>query len=69
MGVSPWVLANAVLRKGRLLDCGRGLHSSTSRLNLSAFHAIGGACRGCVARVKGVFRVFRVFCCVRHGSS
>jgi TPR repeat protein len=33
---------------------GRGLHSFTSQLNLSAFHGIGGARRGCVARVKGV---------------
>ena len=39
---------------------GRGLHSLTSRLNLSAFYGIGGAHRGCVARVKGVFRVFEV---------
>ena len=34
---------------------GRGLHSSTFRVNLSALYAIGGARRGCVARVKGVF--------------
>ena len=27
---------------------GRGLHSSTFRLNLSAFCGIGGAVRGCV---------------------
>jgi len=43
----------------------RGLHSSTFQLNLSAFYGIGGARRGCVARVKGVlgvFRVYRVFC-------
>ena len=33
---------------------GRGLHSSTSQLNLSALYGIGGARRGCVARVKGV---------------
>jgi hypothetical protein len=32
---------------------GRGLHSSTSQLNSSAFYGIGGARRGCVARVKG----------------
>jgi len=48
---------------------GRGLHSSTFRFNLSAFYGIGGARRGCVARLKGVFRVCRVLCCVRHGSS
>jgi len=48
---------------------GRGLHSLTSQLNLSAIYGIGGARRGCVARVKGVFRVCRVFFCVRHGTS
>ena len=49
---------------------GRGLHSFTFQLNLSAFQGIGGARRGCVAHVKGVVRVCRVFCvCVRHGSS
>jgi hypothetical protein len=30
------------------------LHSSTFQLNLSALYEIGGARRGCVARVKGV---------------
>jgi hypothetical protein len=39
---------------------GRGLHSFTSQVNLCAFYGIGGAHRGCVARVKGVFRVFFV---------
>jgi len=34
---------------------GRGLHSLTSKLNLSAFYGIGGARRGCVARFKGGF--------------
>jgi len=33
---------------------GRGLHSSTFQLNLSALYGRGGARRGCVARVKGV---------------
>jgi hypothetical protein len=33
---------------------GRGLHSSTFQLNLSALYGIGGARRGYVARVKGV---------------
>jgi len=32
----------------------RGLHSSTFQLNLSALYGIGGARRGCVARVEGV---------------
>jgi hypothetical protein len=32
----------------------RGLHSSTFQLNLSPFYGIGGARRGCVARVKGL---------------
>ena len=35
-------------------DGGRGLHSSTSLLNLSALYGIGGARRGCVSRVQGV---------------
>jgi len=52
-------------------DDGRGLHSSTSRLKVSAFCWIGGAlkyclgvilrvfrrCRGVLGGVKGVFRV------------
>jgi hypothetical protein len=33
---------------------GRGLHSTTSELDLSAFYVIRGARRGCVAPVKGV---------------
>ena len=33
---------------------GRGLHSLTSQLNLSACYGIGGARMGWVARVKGV---------------
>ena len=35
-------------------NVGRGLHSSTFRLNLSASYGIGGARKDCVARVKGV---------------
>ena len=35
---------------------GRGLHSSTFQLNLSALYGIGGARRGRVARVTGVLR-------------
>ena len=48
---------------------GRGLHSSTVRLNLSALCGTRGARRGCVARVKGVSGVCGVFPCVSHGSS
>jgi hypothetical protein len=33
---------------------GRGLHSFTSQLNLSALYGIGGARKGCVAHVEGV---------------
>ena len=33
---------------------GRGLHSFTSKLNLSTFYWIGGTRRGWVAHVKGV---------------
>jgi len=57
---------------GARLPVGRGLHSSTSQVNFSAVYGIGGARNGCVARVRGcqgVFRVCRVFYCVRHGSS
>ena len=42
---------------------GRGLHSFTSQLNLSASYGIGGARRDCVARVKGVFMVCRDYVC------
>jgi len=37
-----------------LSNLGRGLHSLTSQLNLSAFYGMGAARRGCVAHVKGV---------------
>jgi len=33
------------------MDPGRGLHSSTFRLNVSTFCGIGGALRGCVGGV------------------
>jgi len=36
------------------LDGGRGLHSSTFQLNLSALYGIGGARRGYAASVKEV---------------
>jgi len=39
----------------KYLEDGRGLHSSTFQLNMSALYRIGGARRGCVARVKGMF--------------
>jgi hypothetical protein len=58
-----------VFNREWLEEAGRGLHSFTSQLNLSAIHGIGGARRGYVARVKGVFMVCWVFLCVRHGSS
>ena len=35
---------------------GRGLHSSTSQLNLSALYGIGGTSRGCAGAVYGVLR-------------
>ena len=38
------------------VNLGRGLHSFTSQLNLSAFCGIGVARRGCVTPVKGVLR-------------
>ena len=49
--VSPWVQVVACHGAG---PEGRGLHSSTFRLNFSALYGIGGARRGCVARVKGL---------------
>ena len=42
----------------------QGLHSSTFRLNVSAFRGIGGAIRGClkgVWEVMGYWGVFRVY--------
>ena len=39
---------------GGAVELGRGLHSFTSQLNLSANYGMGGARRGCVAHVKGV---------------
>jgi len=38
---------------GRLAIAGRGLHSSTFQLNLSALDGIEGARRGYVARIEG----------------
>ena len=66
--MSPAEVAETVAELGDSFH-GRGLHSSTVQLNLSALYGIGGARRGRVARVKGVFRVCRVISCVRHGSS
>jgi hypothetical protein len=40
----------------------RGLHSSTFQLNLSVLYGIGGAHRGCVARVRGCVRRVGWFC-------
>ena len=52
---------------GGSCDGGRGLHSSTFQLNLSAFYGIGGARGGSVARVEGglwgVFGVQGGFVC------
>jgi len=50
----------------------RGLHSSTSQLNVSVFYWIGGARERWVAHVQGVSkmsRVLRACFCVRHDSS
>ena len=38
-----------------ILPTGRGLHSFTFRLNVSAFCGIEGAFRGCLRGVHGVF--------------
>ena len=42
---------------------GRGLNSFTSQLNLSALYGIGGARRGCVARVRGCLVCLRCVGC------
>ena len=54
MGMSIAVRGN--VRTAAAAVHGRGLHSFTSQLNLSSFYGKGGARRGCVARIKGVFR-------------
>jgi len=73
--LEPYGEGGASVTGGSHLDpVARGLHSSTFQLNLSALYGIGGARRGCEARVKevlgGVWGVKgRVFLCVRHSSS
>jgi len=52
--------ARLQLIKSMQSSVGRGLHSFTSQLNLSASCGTGGARKGCVTRVQGVFRVCRV---------
>ena len=68
--------AGKMARYETLRQLGRGLHSSTSQLNMSALYGIGGARRGCVACVTGGFKgclgvlgVCRVFSCDTHGST
>jgi hypothetical protein len=41
------------------LILGRGLHSSTFRLNVSAFYRIGVACSGCLGGFQEVFGSIR----------
>ena len=62
-GADARVRGGRAARPGALLP-GMGLHSFTSQLNLRAFCGIGGARLDCVACVKGVFTVCRVFLCV-----
>jgi len=52
-GILRGMTAETAQRKGRAL-LGRGLHSSTFRLNVSAFCGIGVAIRGCPGAVQGV---------------
>jgi len=59
----------AMLDTGSAQAPGRGLHSSSLRLNLSAFCVTGLAVRGCFGGVWGGGGVFRVCFCVRNGSS
>ncbi len=46
--------AEAIFRSGyrRVTDQGRGLTSSTFRLNVSDFCGLGGAFRGCVGGIR-----------------
>jgi hypothetical protein len=54
--------------RGRMA-AGRGLHSFTVQLDLSASSGIGGACRGRLGVVQGMLGdVYGVFC-VGNGSS
>ena len=48
------VAAPILFLAAHYIDCGRGLHSSTFQLNLSALYGIRGERRGYVARVNGV---------------
>ena len=52
-----WWAARAVQRG----TPGRGLHSSTFRLNISAYWGIGGAFEGCLGGVRSVRGVFKVY--------
>jgi len=53
--VRPWSAASVVVQHHWTIeDLGRGLHSTTFQLNLSNLYGIGGARKGCVARVRGV---------------
>ena len=45
---------DGVAAQGLLDSAGRGVHSSTFQLNLSATCGIGGAFRGCLGVVQGV---------------
>ena len=47
-------LSSSEMVTAEVLVGGRGSPSFTSQLNLSPFCGIGGARRGCVARVKGL---------------
>ena len=40
---------------------GRGLHSSTIRLNVRAFRGIGSPLRGCLGCIRGYYGWFRVY--------
>ena len=56
LGAKDAIMEPGVMKSlGRYVaNGGRGLHSSTSQLNLSALCGIGGARRGCVVHVNGV---------------
>ena len=51
--VKPKELSEAAQRLSRAVS-GKGLHSSTFRINVSALGVIGGALRGCLGVIWGV---------------
>jgi len=49
LGINAWVVTHKLTEF--LTSVGRGLHSSTLQLNVSAFCGVRGTCRGCLGGV------------------